>query len=352
MLSARIHEYKKPLVFDELQVPLAISGEQVLLKVAATGLCHSDLHLIDGEFKDVIPLNLPSTPGHEVAGWVEKTGDLVPQDFVVKDDLAAVFAGWSCGVCLCCKSGDEQLCNSPRWPGVISNGGFSEYILVPSYRFLVKVDKKFGIQPEYLAPLTDAGVTPYRAIKKVKNLLGPGKSIGILGIGGLGSYGIQYAKILSAGSVVIALGRNNQKLELAREFGADYSVNIKDKTNEQVRHEIKELTHGRGIDVVLDTVGLENTTKLGFDILSKRGALVLVGLFGKQINIPAFPAVANEYQFYGSLWGNYNELAEVIELAKIGKIRHHVEKFGLREINDAIHSHHDGKIVGRAVIMP
>lgn len=83
----------------------------------------------------------------------------------------------------------------PRWPGVISNGGFSEYILVPSYRFLVKVDKKFGIQPEYLAPLTDAGLTPYRAIKKVKNLLGPGKSIGILGIGGLGSYGIQYAKI-------------------------------------------------------------------------------------------------------------------------------------------------------------
>ena len=98
---------------------------------------------------------------------------------------------------------------------MISNGGFSEYILVPSYRFLVKVDKKFGIQPEYLAPLTDAGVTPYRAIKKVKNLLGPGKSIGIMGIGGLGSYGIQYAKILSAGSIVIALGRNNQKLELA-----------------------------------------------------------------------------------------------------------------------------------------
>ena len=234
------------------------------MRVASTGLCHSDLHhsdlhLIDGELKDVIPLNLPSTPGHEVAGWVEK-GDLVPQDFVAEGYLTAVFAGWNCGVCLYCKSGDEQLCNSPRWPGVISNGGFSEYILVPSYRFLIKVDKKFGIQPEHLAPLTDAGVTPYRAIKKVKNLLGPGKSIGMIGIGGLGSYGIQYAKILAAGSIVVALRRNNQKLELAREFGADYSVNIKDKTNEQVSHEIKELTYGRGIDVVLVTVGLEDTT--------------------------------------------------------------------------------------------
>ena len=109
--------------------------------------------------------------------------------------------------------------------------------------------------------------------------------------------------------------------ELAREFGADYSVNIKDKTNEQVSHEIKELTHGRGIDVILDTVGLGVTTQLGFDILAKRGALVLVGLFGKQINIPAFLAVANEYQFYGSLWGNYNELAKVIELAEdLGKL--------------------------------
>lgn len=263
MLSARIHEYKSPLVIDELQIPSGTSGEQVLLRVAATGLCHSDLHLIDGELKDIIPLHLPSTPGHEVAGWVEMIGDSVPQGFVTKDDLVAVFAGWSCGVCLYCKSGDEQLCNSPKWPGVISNGGFSEYILVPSYRFLVKVDKKFGIQPEHLAPLTDAGVTPYRAIKKVKNLLGPGKSIAILGIGGLGSYGIQYAKLLSGGSTVVALGRNSQKLELAQEFGADYSVNIKNKTNEQIRHEINEITDSRGIDVVLDTVGLEDTTQLG-----------------------------------------------------------------------------------------
>ena len=112
LLSARIHEYKKPLVIDELQIPLAISGEQVLLRVAATGLCHSDLHLIDGELKDVIPLNLPNTPGREVAGWVEKAGDLVPQDFVAEGDLTTVFLGWSCGVCHYCKSGDEQLCHS------------------------------------------------------------------------------------------------------------------------------------------------------------------------------------------------------------------------------------------------
>jgi propanol-preferring alcohol dehydrogenase len=352
MLCARIHEYNKPLAIDDVPTPSISSGEQVLLRVAATGLCHSDLHLINGSFKDVIPLNLPSIPGHEVAGWVEDIGDSVPKDFIEKGDLVAVFAGWSCGVCRFCKSGDEQLCYKARWPGVISNGGFAEHILVPSYRFLAKVDTQSGIQPEHLAPLTDAGVTPYRALKKVRTLFGPGKTVAILGIGGLGSYGIQYAKILSVGSKVIALGRNDKKLELAQDFGADEVVNIKNKTNEQVRSEIDVLTDGKGIDVVLDTVGLEETFQIGVKILAKGGALVLVGLFGNEIRMPAFAAVANEFRFYGSLWGNYNELAEVIELARTGRIRHRVQKFKLTEINEAVKLLQEGLIVGRGIILP
>ena len=136
----------------------------MLLRVGATGLCHSDLHLINGEWKDVIPVPLPITPGHEVAGWIEEIGSSVPQGLLEKGDLVAIFGGCGCGVCVHCKGGEEQLCNYPTWPGFSSvGGGYSESILVPSYRFLIRVDKKYGLKPEELAPLTDAGLTPYRA---------------------------------------------------------------------------------------------------------------------------------------------------------------------------------------------
>jgi alcohol dehydrogenase, propanol-preferring len=152
ILSARIHEYQKPLLVDRIPKPMITSGHQILVRVAASGLCHSDLHLINGEWRDVLPVSLPITPGHEVAGWVEEVGDS---------------GGWGCGVCIHCKGGDEQLCKFATWPGLSSfDGGFSEYILVPSYGFLIKVDKKYRLKPEELAPLTDAGLTPYRAIKK------------------------------------------------------------------------------------------------------------------------------------------------------------------------------------------
>ena len=105
------------------------------------GFCHSDSHLINGEWKDVLPLKLPKTPGHEVAGWIEEIGESVPETAEMKEgDLVAVFGGWGCGICIYCKRGDEQLCNFPRWPGLSDyDGGYSEHIIVPSYRFLIKV---------------------------------------------------------------------------------------------------------------------------------------------------------------------------------------------------------------------
>src|SRR5215208_222985 len=227
MLSARIHEYQKPLMIDNIPRPKVAYGEEVLIKVGAAGLCHSDLHLINGEWKEVLPLKLPMTPGHEVAGWIEDMGESVPDSALMnKGDLVAIFSGWGCGICKYCKNGDEQLCNFPRWPGLSAyDGGYSEYIMVPSYRFLINVDKQFSMHPEQLAPLTDAGFTPYRAIKKIRHLLGPGKTIAIFGIGGLGSYAVQYAKILGQSSTVIALDRKEEKLQLAEKFGADYVVN-------------------------------------------------------------------------------------------------------------------------------
>ncbi|HEX7032969.1 MAG TPA: NAD(P)-dependent alcohol dehydrogenase [Nitrososphaera sp.] len=351
MLSARIHQYRQPLVVENVPKPDNVQGEAVLVRVGAAGLCHSDLHLIDGEWKDAIPLELPKIPGHENAGWIEEIGDRVPEGLFSKGEPIAVFGGWGCGICTFCKRGDEQLCTAPQWPGLSQrDGGYSEYMLVPSYRFLVKVPKKGGLTPEELAPLTDAGLTPYRAVKKVAHILGPGTSIAIFGMGGLGMYGIQYARLLAPHSTVIAIDRKDEKLSLAENFGADRTINS--ATTRNIRGEVLELTEGRGVDVVVDTVGAENTIADGVKMLGRGGALVIVGLFGAQIKVPLLPAVVNEYQLLASLWGNYNELKEVIELASQRKIKHAYQSFSLKEVNQAIDQLRKGQISGRAVIVP
>lgn len=352
MQSARLYEYKQPLKIEEVQIPKNLNGEQVLVKVGATGLCHSDLHIINGDLRNIIPINLPITLGHEISGYVEGIGRYVPEGILEKGDLVVIFSGWGCGVCIYCKRGDEQSCNSVKWPGIMNDGGFSEYIIVPSYRFLIKIDKKYSVPVHELAPLADAGLTPYRAIKKVKDNLGPGKSIGIIGIGGLGSYGIQYAKIFSGGASVIAFGRNEQKLELAKNFGADYTVNIKDKNMESIQREVNSINDNKGIDIILDCVGLEETNSIGINSLAKGGTFLIAGLLGRTIKIPTFSTVVNEFKISGCLWGNYNELREVIELAKKRMIKHHIQKFNLSEINEAINQLKNGSIIGRSVIIP
>ena len=186
----------------------------------------------------------------------------------------------------------------------------------------------------------------------MKHILGPGKSIAIMGIGGLGSYAIQYAKILSAGSTVFALGRNDDKLDLAKQNGADHVINIKNKKSDDVRAEINKATGWNEVNAVIDVVGTEESIAMGFSILATEGAVVSSGLIGKQIKIPLFPFVSREFQYYGSFWGNYNDLREVMELAKKGLIKHNVQKFGLLEANDALDLLREGKILGRGVLVP
>jgi propanol-preferring alcohol dehydrogenase len=347
MLCARLHEYGKPLVVEEISKLEKPRGDAVIVKVGGAGLCHSDLHLIDGEWKDAMPLPLPKTPGHEIAGWVEEAGDSVPKGMFERGDTVAVFGGWGCGACMMCKRGDEQMCPRACWPGLSQyDGGYAQYVVVPSYRFLVKVDGK--IPPEELAPLTDAGLTPYRAIRRFRHMLLPGTAIAVVGIGGLGSYGVQYARLLAPNSTVIAIDRNDKKLELAKEFGADRTVRLSEGAHQQVM----EATEGRGVDVILDCAGAENTIADSVRMLAKSGVLAIVGLVGKQIRVPLLPAVINEYQVTGSLWGNYNELCEVIELARQGKVKHAISGFSLQEINSAIGKLRAGQIIGRAVIKP
>jgi alcohol dehydrogenase, propanol-preferring len=340
--AARLHQYGEPLQIDEIDPPKT-KGESVLVKVSGAGLCHSDVHLMKGEWKDILPLNLPLTIGHEIAG-MEEVGELV-RGFS-KGDPVAIFGGWSCGLCPNCKSGDEQLCFSPRWPGLSQlDGGFAEYIHVPSFRFLVKAD---GLNPRDIAPLTDAGLTPYRAVKKIKHLLNPGSFALVLGIGGLGSYAVQYLKLLTPAKV-ISVVRNEAKARLAKEMGSDYVIN---SLEEDVTKRLREITSSRRVEVAMDIVCSTETLTTSVKSLGKKGTLALVGLMGKSLELPIMRSIMNENCVMGSLWGNYNELCEVINLARQNKIKMPVEIFKLEDVNRAVNKLQDRKIHGRAVLVP
>ncbi|MDE1818746.1 MAG: NAD(P)-dependent alcohol dehydrogenase [Thaumarchaeota archaeon] len=343
MKAARLHQYNHPLQIDEVDLPKP-KGEGVLVKVGGAGVCHSDIHFMKGEWKDVLPVKLPLTVGHETAGYVEEMGESV-QGFS-KGDTVAIFGGWGCGVCTACKGGDEQLCNIPRWPGLSQNdGGYAEYIHVPSYRFLVKAD---GLDPKNIAPLTDAGLTPYRAVKKVRHLLNPNTYTLLFGVGGLGCYAIQYLKLFSPTNI-IAVVRSEDKANLAKKMGSDFVINS--RTN-NVIDEVKKITSNRGIDVAMDIVSSHETLTTALSCLRKKGTMVIVGLMGNSFNLPVVESVLNEFNVIGSLWGNYNELTEVLSLAKMNRLQIPVNHYKLSDVGKAIENLESGKMYGRAVLIP
>src|SRR5215469_3954983 len=185
MLAARMYGYKQPLVVEEVKIP-EILADQVLVRVGSCGMCRSDVQLVDGYF-EALNLKLPITPGHEIAGLVEKIGDGVPATAqLAVGDQVVVATGWGDGTCRECRVGNEQICEHGSWPGFGPPGGYGEFMPVP-YRHLIRVEPK--LKWEELAPLTDAGVTPYRGIKKLRaeGVLGPDRVMGVFGASGLDS---------------------------------------------------------------------------------------------------------------------------------------------------------------------
>src|SRR5262249_10776198 len=211
MKAARMHEYGKALVLEDVPVPDIQPGE-VLVQVRACGMCRSDVQLVDGYFRKYADIPTPITPGHEITGVVHMLGELVPKSVGYQEgDHVVVAPGWGDGTCRHCQIGNTQVCPNVRWPGFGPYGGFAEFIPVPA-RYLIKVDSR--LEFEELAPLTDAGLTPYRGIKKLRDAgaLTPDRVLGVFGIGGLGGYAVQYAKLLGSGAKVVAFARNPDKL--------------------------------------------------------------------------------------------------------------------------------------------
>jgi propanol-preferring alcohol dehydrogenase len=349
MKAIRIREYGKPMVLEDIPVP-DIQPHEALIKVRACGMCRSDVQLLDGYFRSYADIPTPITPGHEIAGTVEKLGSLVTKSLGLGEgDHVVVAPGWGDGTCRHCLIGNTHICPNVRWPGFGQYGGYAEYIPVPA-RYLVKADKRLGF--DEIAPLTDAGLTPYRGIKKLRDAgaLGAGRVVGVFGIGGLGAYAVQYARLLGGGAVVVAFGRSADKLVVAKEHGADHAISIKGKSPGDIRKELAAATGQPDLDAIVDCVGASSLFELGFALLGISGHYVNVGLVGDRIDVPLFPRVSKEQTFHGSYWGNNGDLSEVMALAAQGKIQHSIKTISLEQVNEHIELLRAGDIVGRAVI--
>jgi len=312
-------------------------------------MCRSDVLLVDGFFNSYADIPRPITPGHEITGVIDRVGGLVPKSALKEGDHVVVAPGWGDGTCRHCLVGNTQICANVRWPGFGAYGGFAEFIPVPA-RYVIKVDKRLKF--EEIAPLTDAGLTPYRGIKKLRNagVLGPDRVIGVFGVGGLGAYAVQYAKLLGSGARVVAFARNPEKLSLAREYGADDTININGKSIGDIVAELKAATGQGDIDAAIDCAGAKETVEIATGLLAISGHYVDVGFIADRIDIPLFPRVSREQTIQGSFWGNNTDLAEVMALAAKNKIRHTIEAFSFEQINPYLDRLRKNEIVGRSVL--
>lgn len=349
MKAARLHEYGKALVLEDVPIP-DIQPDEILVQVKACGMCRSDAQLMDGYFRKYADIPTPITLGHEITGVVHKIGAVVPKVAGWQEGEHVVVApGWGDGVCRHCLIGNTHICPNVRWPGFGPHGGFAEFLPVPA-RYLVKADRRLKF--EELAPLTDAGLTPYRGIKKLRDAgaLGPNRVLGVFGIGGLGAYAVQYARLLGGGATVVAFARNADKLAVAKEYGVDHAINIKGKSSTDVANDLRKATGQGDLDAVIDCAGAPEMIQLAFSLLSISGHYVDVGLVGDRVDIPLFPRVSREQTFHGSYWGNNTDLSEVMVLAAQDKIRHTVKVITFDQLNEYIDLLRAGDIVGRAVM--
>jgi propanol-preferring alcohol dehydrogenase len=342
----RIVEWGRPAEFVDVPVPAPGAGE-VLVRMKGAGLCRSDLDMIEAvpasqPYAAVLPAGF--TLGHENAGVVEMVGAGVTD--LAEGDAVVVHHMHSCGHCEFCHEGHEQSCRTfargaiGMTRGVGIDGGLAPFMIVPR-RELVALG---ALDPVMVSPLTDAGVTSYRAVKSVLARLRPGSNAVVIGLGGLGAYAVQFLKLLSP-ATVYALDRSEARLADGRRYGADHVL----LSDHLAAETIMDLTGGRGADAIIDLVGTDATLALAAAVSRPHGRIVLVGLEGGSLRA-GWGTLATTCEFAVSLGSTRADLREVCELAAGGKLIIDLERFAFADVEAAYERLRAGLLTGRAVI--
>ena len=348
MKALRLNSWKSDPVLEEVPTPEPGPGE-VVLQVGAAGACHSDLHLMHDFEAEMLPWGPPFTLGHENAGWVHALGAGVRG--LELGQPVAVVGAWGCGTCRHCLDGLETYCERPDLApvpggggGLGLDGGMAEYLRVPTARHLVPIPD--GLDPLQAAPLTDAGLTPYHAIRRSAHKLGPTATAVVIGVGGLGHMAVQILRA-TTGSRVVAVDPRNTARDLAAQYGADLSL----APGPELVQEIREFTGGIGADLVIDCVGSDDTLAAAAASARQLGDITIVGIAGGTLPVSFF-GVPYEVSVQTTYWGNRRELVEVLDLASRGLLTAETSPYTLDDAALAYQDLAHGTVNGRAVVVP
>ena len=345
MKAARLHNYNEYLQVDEVDEPEITGPLDVIVRIGAAGLCRTDIHIKDGDWREIQEmegLQLPYTLGHENAGWVAEIGPEVTN--VEVGDAVVVHPLITCGLCRPCRAGNDMHCVIGVFPGLVADGGFAD-LLKTHARCVIKLPE--GVEPVDVAAHADAGLTAYHAVKKADNILYPGSKAVVIGAGGgLGHIAIQCLKALTPAEVV-AVDTLEPALEVASNAGADHTV-LADGTEVDA---IMELTDGLGAEAVLDFVAEKGVEKEAPKMVKGAGTYYVIG-YGGALDVLTHTMIFREINIVGNLVGTYNELSELMTLAAQGKVTLHTSTYSLDAVNDAMVDLENGNLQGRGILVP
>jgi alcohol dehydrogenase, propanol-preferring len=338
MKAAVLREFKSPLSMEDVARP-TLAADEVLIEVHACGVCHSDLHVADGDWPQIVPITkMPLILGHEIAGRVVEVGEQV-RDLRVGARVGVPWVNWTCGVCDFCREGNENLCSKQKITGVTVDGGYAEFVKAPATHATKIPDELSFVDA---APLFCAGVTVFRALRHAK--LMPGQRLAIFGVGGLGHLAVQIG--VGLGAAVTAIDISDDKLAQARTLGASTTLNA---TTVNV---VKEIRRAGSAHVVLVTSAAKAAYDSAFPCVRPTGTLLVVGLPSENICFPPILMAATEVRIQASSVGTREDLRELLTMAAAGKVCCQVTARPLTEANQALEDLRKGAITGRVVLTP
>jgi len=336
MKAAVLHEFKTPLSLEEVAVP-EVGADEVLIEVEVCGVCHSDLHVADGDWTQLAGIvKKPLILGHEIVGRVTERGAEV-QSIQVGDRVGVPWVQWTCGQCEFCREGNENLCVRQRITGVMVDGGYAEYAKAPASHVIKIPD---ALSSEQAAPLLCAGVTVHRALKQAK--IRAGQRLAVFGVGGLGHIAVQIGR--AAGADVTAIDVSEEKLALAKSLGATRTLNA------ATSNVVKEVRGSGGVHIAIVTSGSKSAYDMAFYCVRPTGTLLVVGLPAKDISFPPILMASGEIQIKASAVGTREDLREALAMGAAGTVHCQVTARPLAEVQEVLGQLSRGEISGRVVL--